>query len=320
MNYAKSDAKRAAREDFVGLWAATTTPFDASGTADLGALASDLDRLIDDLEVDGVFCTGVMNEFWALSAEERRAQVEAVVGAVAGRCPVIAHTGHHSVTETVALTRHAERAGAQYAVVLRPYYPAAADEGIYDFYRRVCDAVDIGVWVFDTSYAGEPLSLDLVDRLADVENICGMKIGHPHAHFLEVLARVGDRVVVSEPNESEWLGNVRDHGQRVHMSSAAPYLYQTRAWRPVLEYTRAALSGDFDKAAEISATLAPVREVADRFLHGPWRRDRVHPLPLIKAWAGMLGLSGGAARPPLRSPDAAQLGALEAALRGAGLL
>lgn len=320
MNYTRSGAKDAARGAFVGLWAAITTPFDASDTPDAEALAADLDRLAGELEVDGVFCAGVMNEFWALSADERRTQVETVVEALRGRCPVIAHTGHHSVTETIALTRHAEQSGADFAVVLRPYYPAAGEEGVYDFYRRVCDAVDIGVWIFDTSYVGAPLSLDLLDRLADVENVCGMKIGHPHAHFLDVLARVGDRVVVSEPSEAEWLGDMRDHGQRVHMSSAAPYLYQTPAWRPMLEYTRAALAGDFVKAAEVSATLEPVREVAERFIHGPWRRDRVHPLPMIKAWAGMLGLSGGAVRPPLRDPEPAQVGELEAALGGAGLL
>lgn len=320
MRYSRADAKRAAREDFVGLWAAITTPFDAAGVPDREALAGDLDRLAGELEVDGVFCAGVMNEFWALSADERRAQVETVVEAVSGRCPVIAHTGHHSVTETAALTRHAEQAGADYAVVVRPYYPDASEEGVYDFYRSVCDAVDIGVWIFDTSYVAPPLSLGLLDRLADLENVCGMKIGHPHAHFLDVVARVGDRVVVSEPNETEWLGDIRDHGQRVHMSSAAPYLYQTPTWRPMLEYTRAALAGDFVKAAEISATLEPVRAVADRFLHGPWRRDRVHPVPLIKAWAGLLGLSGGTVRPPLRSPDGGQLAALEAALGGTGLL
>ena len=86
--------------------------------------------VVDDLEVDGIFCTGVMSEFWALSVAERRAQVEAMVSAIGGRCPLIAHTGHHSVTEAIELTRHAESVGADFAVVIRPYYPAApaADE------------------------------------------------------------------------------------------------------------------------------------------------------------------------------------------------
>lgn len=320
MNYAKADAKAAARRTFEGLWTATTTPFDAEGHMDRDALAADLAHLVDGLEVDGVFCTGVMSEFWALSGDERRQQVETVVSCTRGRCPVIAHTGHHSIAETIELTRQAESAGAEFAVVIRPYYPAASDEGIFAFYDALCRATDIGVWVFDTSYAGPPLSLELVDRLADLESICGIKVGHPQSHYLDVLARVGDRILVCSPNEGEWLTNMRDHGQRVFMSSAAPYLYQTATWRPMRDYTQTALAGDLDKAAEIAATLAPVRAVADRWLHGRWNRERVNPLPMLKAWEGLLGMSGGPVRPPLVSALAADVGALEADLRAAGLV
>lgn len=319
MNYAKADAKHAARSTFEGLWAATTTPFDAEGRMDLEALGADLAHVVDVLEVDGIFCTGVMSEFWALSVNERQRQVKAVVEAAHGHCPVIAHTGHHSVTETIELTRQAEGAGADFAVVIRPYYPMGTDEGIYAFYAQVCQAVDIGVWVFDTSYAGPPLSLDVVDRLADIENLCGIKVGHPQAHYLDVLTRVGDRILVCSPNESEWLGNMRDHGQRVFMSSAAPYLYQTAGWRPMREYTQAALAGDMAKAEEIAATLDPIRAAADRWLHGRWNRDRVNPLPWLKAWAGLLGMSGGAARPPLEPVPADDVAALASDLAAAGL-
>ena len=319
MNYARTDAKRAAAETFVGLWAATTTPFDDAGRVDVDGLAADLHRIVEDLEIDGVFCTGVMSEFWALSVAERRAQVEAVVAATRGHCPVIAHTGHHSVEETIELTRHAERAGAEFAVVIRPYYPVADAEGIYAFYETLCAAVDIGVWLFDTGYAGPPLGLELVDRVADIDNVCGIKVGHPHSHYLDVLARVGDRILVCEPSETEWLADMRDHDQRVFMSSAAPYLYQTRGSRPMLEYTRAALAGDFDKAAEVAATLSPVRELADKWLHGPSSRERSHPLPMIKAWAGLLGMAGGPVRPPLRPASPGDVADLAADLERVGL-
>jgi 4-hydroxy-tetrahydrodipicolinate synthase len=320
MDYAKADAKQAARSTFEGLWAATTTPFDARGRMDLDALAGDLAHLVDDLEIDGVFCTGVMSEFWALSVAERHQQVEAVVAGIGGRCPVIAHTGHHSITETIELTRHAEAAGADFCVVVRPYYPQGSDEGIYAFYDQLCRAVDIGVWIFDTSYAGPPLPLDLVDRLADLESICGIKVGHPQEHYLDVLERVGDRILVCSPNESAWLANMRDHGQRVFMSSAAPYLYQTAGWRPMRDYTQAALAGDMAKATEIAATLEPVRAVADHWLHGRWNRERVNPLPMLKAWAGLAGMSGGPVRPPLSPPAAADVEAMAADLEAVGLV
>jgi 4-hydroxy-tetrahydrodipicolinate synthase len=134
VDYGRSEAKAAARERFRGLWAATTTPFDDAGQLDEAGLAADMDRLTGELGVDGVFCAGVMSEFWALSATERHRLVTAVVAAARGKCQVIAHTGHHSVTETIELTRQAEAAGADFAVVINPYYPQADDEGLYDWF------------------------------------------------------------------------------------------------------------------------------------------------------------------------------------------
>ena len=71
MDYTRSEAKAAARERFRGLWAASTTPFDGAGHLAEAGLAADMDRLTGELGVDGVFCAGVMSEFWALSAAER---------------------------------------------------------------------------------------------------------------------------------------------------------------------------------------------------------------------------------------------------------
>jgi 4-hydroxy-tetrahydrodipicolinate synthase len=319
VDYGRSEAKAAARERFSGLWAATTTPFDDAGQLDEVGLAADMDRLTGELGVDGVFCAGVMSEFWALSATERHRLVTAVVAAARGKCQVIAHTGHHSVTETIELTRQAEAAGADFAVVINPYYPQADDDGLYDWFAWVCRNVNIGIWLFDTRYAGVSLSLPLIDRLADIENVCGIKVGRDHERYLDVLRKVGDRVLVCEPNEGTWLENMLDHGQRVFMSSAAPYLYQLPGWRPMREYTELALAGSTVRAAEVAATLEPVRAVAATWLHGEAARRRGSPVPYIKAWAGLLGMSGGPVRPPLTQVPPSDLAALAADLDAVGL-
>lgn len=320
MDYTRSEAKAAARERFRGLWAATTTPFDIDGRIDTRALGADMERLTGELGVDGVFCAGVMSEFWALSGTERRQLVTAVVAAARGSCPVIAHTGHHSVTEAIELTRHAEEAGADFAVVINPYYPSADDDGLYEWFSWLCRNVSIGIWLFDTRYAGVSLSLRLIDRLADIENICGIKVGRDHDRYLQVLRQVGDRILVCEPNEGTWLENMAEHGQRVFMSSAAPYLYQVAGWQPMREYTELALAGDIARASEVAATLQPVRAAAAKWLHHDAAgRAGASPIPYIKAWAGLLGMSGGPVRPPLSQVTAAELTALAADLQEAGL-
>jgi 4-hydroxy-tetrahydrodipicolinate synthase len=318
MDYLPSEAKQAARERFTGLWAATTTPFAADGTLDEAALRRDLDRLTGDLRIDGIFCGGVMSEFWALSGAERRRLVEVVVECCRGRCPVLAHTGHHSAAETIELTRHAARAGADFAVVINPYYPPASDDGLYRWFEQVCASAGIGVWLFDTGYSGVALPTGLIRRLATIENVCGIKVGRPHDRYLELLAAVGDTMLVCSPHEETWLENVRDHGQRVYMSSAAPYLYQTPGWQPMREYTALALGGDIAGAEKVAGTLDPVRAVARTWLHGKQRQ--IDNITSIKAWAGLVGMSGGPVRPPLVPHTRAELDELAADLATAGLV
>ena len=281
------------------------------------ALRADLDRLTGDLAIDGIFSGGVMSEFWALSGAERRRLTEVVAGRARGRCPVLAHTGQHSAAETIELTRHAEVAGADFAVVINPYYPPASDEGLYRWFAHVCGSVDIGVWLFDTGYSGVSLSTELIGRLAGLENVVGIKVGRSHDRYLELLAAFGEQILVCSPHEETWLENMTEHGQRVYMSSAAPYLYQTPSWQPMREYTRLALAGEPAKAAEVAATLDPVRAVAARWLQG--RARQIDNIASIKAWAGLVGMAGGAVRPPLISLTATERAALAADLAAAGL-
>jgi 4-hydroxy-tetrahydrodipicolinate synthase len=318
MDYTKSEAKQAARDCFTGLWAATTTPFDSSGALDTDALRRDLDRLTGSLGIGGIFCGGVMGEFWSLAGSERRRVVEITVDSARGSCPVIAHTGHTSARQALELTRHAQKAGADFAVLINPYFPPASDEGLYQWFETVCAGVDIGIWLFDTAYSGVSLSLELIERLAAIENVCGIKVGRDHARYLEVLDRVGAEILVCEPNEGTWLENIRDHGQRVFMSSAAPYLYQTPQWQPMRDYTALALSGDFTAAAQVAATLDPVRVIAAKWLHG--RASRFDAVTSIKAWASLVGMSGGPVRPPLLPPTQAEMDELTADLDAVGLL
>ena len=320
MRYARADAKAVARQEFTGIWAAATTPFDAEGRVDHAALERDVRYLIETLGVGGIFCAGVMGEFWALTDRERIDVVTTVVRACDEEVPVLAHTGHHAARETIELSRRAQDAGADFVVVISPYYPASPAAGIADWFMEVLDHVELGVWLFDTSYSGTSLPLDLIDRLADVEHVCGIKVGHGHERYLQVLDTVGDRILACEASETTWLENMRDHGQTVYMSSAVPYLFQTARSQPMNEYTRLALGGQFDAAETVMRSMAPLRELADKWLHGQWVRERINPVPYVKIWAGLLGMSGGAPRAPLAPLRDDQVKALALDLAAVGLL
>ena len=321
MNYRKSEAKAAAREQFRGIWAAITTPFTPELSVDEAGLRRNMRYLTGTLHVDGVFCTGVMGEFWSLTREERKRVDEIVVAEAHGKCRVIAHTGHHSAHETIELTRHAEAVGADFAILMTPYYPAANDRMIADWFCFVAERVDIGIWLFDTPFSGcAAISPATTAAIAAIDNICGAKIARPLEHYLEVKRLTHDSIVLSSPSEGDWLMLMREHGQQVHQSSASPYLLQTAAWQPMRAYTDLGLAGRFAEAAAKSAELKPVREVQRKWLHESWHRDHVIPIAAIKAWSELLGMAGGPVRTPLLALDERERASLRTDLEGVGLL
>lgn len=287
MDYTKRESKEAAREQFHGVWAAITTPFGPDGGLDTGGLRRLMRHLTGTLALDGVFCTGVMGEFWSLSSQERKRAVEVVVEEARGKCRVIAHTAHHSVPETVDLTRHAQEAGADFAILLNPYYPPVPDEAmIYRWFQEVCDAVDIGVWMFDTSFAGYGLSARLTAQIARLENVCGIKIVRDPAHYDEVRRLTGGSIVMSDPDEDRWLSLIQSGRQQVFMSSPQPYCYQTASWQPMREYTDLAFAGRFEEAVKVSASLDEVRPVSGSGSTGRGRRGGSSPSPTSRnGWA-----------------------------------
>ena len=324
MNYQKSEAKEASRAQFRGLWAAITTPFTADYAVDEAGLRRNMRHLTQGLHIEGVFCNGVNGEFWALTKEERKRIVEIVVEeAQRGGCKVIAHTGHHSAHETLELTRHAEQAGADFAVVMNPYYPPMSEDTVYDWFKFVADRVNIGIWMWDALYSAYNFSPELTARIAGIENVCGLKVSR-NANSLEHYAKVkklcGDKIVISEPTESRWLQMMRDYGQRVLNSVPVPYLFQTASWLPVREYTELGLQGRFDEAAAVSKTLDPLREVQKRWMLAKWVNEKTLGIAYIKAWSEMLGMAGGPVRPGLPQITVEERRAMRADVERTGLL
>lgn len=321
MDYRKADAKAAARAQFKGLWAAITTPFLPDLAVDEAGLRRNMRHLTDTLKVDGVFCTGVMGEFWSLTKEERRRIVEITVEEARGKCRVIAHTGHHSAHETVELTQHAQAAGADYVILMTPYYPFANEEMIYDWFAFVAARTEIGIWMFDTPFSGcQALSPALTARIARLENVCGAKIARPLDHYVEVKRLCGDQLVLSTPSENDLLRYIRDQGMQVHQSSASPYLLQIADWRPMRDYATLAFEGRLAEAEAVSDTLKPLRAVQRRWLHERHHQSHVLPIAEIKAWSELLGMAAGPVRTPLLPLTADERNRMRSDLESVGLL
>ena len=297
-----SPAKEAAFEKVTGLWVAIPTPFTESGDLDEDGVRRAVEHYVSGIEVDGIFCGGMMGEFWSLTMAERYRLHELVADTVAGRIPIMAQTSHHVFEHCVELGSHAEGLGFDFAIVMNPYFPPRpTDDIVRAWYHALNKRTSIPTFLFNTAYSGYALSPELIIELSDIDIICGIKNPKPKDHFLAVQNGCGDRIVVCDAAEDDWLEYHLDHGVRALMSTPALAMFQTPDHRPIAEYTRLAAEGDLAEAWKVHATLQPHRAAFQRWMRDPWLANFAGAVPIaqLKTWLELMGMPHGPVRLPL---------------------
>lgn len=159
---------------FKGVITALVTPF-RDGRIDETAFAALLERQIEG-GVHGVVPVGTTGETATLSPTEHKRAVSLCVEIVGKRISVIAGAGANATAEAIDLTRHAKEAGADAALVVVPYYNKPSQEGLYQHYAAINNAVELPVIVYNVpSRTGSDISNDTLARLAKLPNIQGIK-------------------------------------------------------------------------------------------------------------------------------------------------
>ena len=126
---------------------------------------------------NGLVPVGTTGESPTLSHDEHKKVVEIVVDEAAGRLPVIAGAGSNNTIEAVELARPAEQAGADAVLCVAPYYNKPSQDGMYQHFKTVAQAIEIPVFLYNVpARTIADISVDTVDRLArDLDNIIGIK-------------------------------------------------------------------------------------------------------------------------------------------------
>ncbi len=152
------------------------TPYNSDETINYPMYAELIEYLITNDLCDSLIVTGTTGEASLLSFEERVELMKVAVKAAAGRKPVIAGTGCASTKETVELTRAAEAAGIDLAMVVVPFYNKPTQSGIYTHYKTVAGSVSINILLYNIPiFVGVNLEADVVRELAKIDNIVGIK-------------------------------------------------------------------------------------------------------------------------------------------------
>ena len=125
---------------------------------------------------NGLVPAGTTGESPTLSHQEHQEIIEICIKESNGKIPVIAGTGSNSTEEAVSLTKHAEKVGANCALVVTPYYNKPTQEGLYQHYKAINDACGIPIIIYNIpSRSVIDMSVDTMARLFELKNIIGVK-------------------------------------------------------------------------------------------------------------------------------------------------
>jgi 4-hydroxy-tetrahydrodipicolinate synthase len=176
------------RSTFEGIYPAALTMFDRRGALDPAVTARHLERLIA-AGAHGVVVGGTSGEFIAMEADERRRLLDVAVEAVAGRVPVVAGTGLFSTAATIELTRHAEAARADAALVILPYYQRPMLAEVRRHFAEVAAATRLPVLAYNNpgNSAAPALSPRDLAGLYRAGAVVGTKSTFPTVHEIHEL-------------------------------------------------------------------------------------------------------------------------------------
>ena len=125
---------------------------------------------------NGLVPAGTTGESPTLSHEEHEKVIELCINETKGKIPVIAGTGSNSTEEAISLTKHAEEAGADAALLVTPYYNKPTQEGLYQHYKAINDSCGIPLIIYNIpSRSVIDISVDTMARLFELKNIVGVK-------------------------------------------------------------------------------------------------------------------------------------------------
>lgn len=317
--YSKAEAKDYAKEKLQGIFSAFCLPETPDLEVDEAGLRRDIRHYVDVIKAAGLYVHGFYGNFWLLTVPERKRVMEIVADENRGRLPIICRCAHQSFRDTVDLIQHAESCGADFISLIGPAFAGGRDSMIVEYFERVAESTNLGISVFNTPQAGYVISPQLMARLAEIPNVCALKNGVDREHTRQVRELVGDRIVVVDPYEEDFLESMTEHGQKV-IYTGTNYMYDSARATPMRDYVQAALAGDFRLAAELYHLMQPIRDLHQKWVLDPWRRDRLCPVSTIKFWGSQLGLTGGPVRPPLPEFPAGEAAQLREEMRTVSLL
>ena len=241
-----------AKTSFRGSFTALVTPF-KNGSVDEKAFRDIVDWQISE-GTNGLVPVGTTGESPTLSHDEHKQVVEWCIDQADGRVPVIAGSGSNSTAEAIELSRHAEEAGADAVLIVTPYYNKPTQEGLYQHYKAINDAIGIPIIIYNIPGRSiVDMSVETMARLYELKNIAGVKDATAN------MARVSQQRAAMGPDFNQLSGeDITALGFMVHGGHGCISVTSNVAPRLCAEFQAACLKGDFAGALKVQDKLTPL--------------------------------------------------------------
>ncbi len=243
-----------AKTKFRGSFTALVTPF-KNGAIDEKAFRDLVDWQIAE-GTNGLVPVGTTGESPTLSHDEHKKVVEWCVDQTKGRVPVIAGAGSNSTAEAIDFSRHAEKAGADAVLIVTPYYNKPTQEGLYQHFKAINDAVGIPIIIYNIPGRSViDMSVDTMKRLFALQHITGVKDATANmVRVSQQRAELGDGFNQLSGEDGTCLGFMAHggHGCISVTSNVAPRL--------CAEFQSACLKGDYATALKLQDKLMPLHQ------------------------------------------------------------
>ena len=274
---------------FTGTGTALVTPFRIDGSLDEPTLRRLVRRQIN-AGIDFLVPCGTTGESPTLTHEEHLRVVEISVELAEGKIPVLAGAGGYNTGEVISLARELADLGAQGILSVTPYYNRPTQEGLFQHYRAIAEAVPLPIFVYSVQgRTGVNVEPATVKRLAGIENIVGIKEASGNvSQMAAILNAVPDDFIVLSGDDAITLPLISLGGRGVIsvVSNEIP--------REMSQLTRLALQGNLCAAREIHRRYHLLMEI--NFVES-------NPIP-VKAAMAEMGLLDAVWRLPLVPPKA----------------
>lgn len=290
---------------FTGCGTALVTPFRRDLSLDEATLRKLVRRQIE-AGINFLVPCGTTGENPTLTRAEHLRVVEITLDEAKEKVPVLAGAGGYNTQEVIELARECERLGANGILSVTPYYNKPTQEGLYQHFKAVADAVRIPIIVYSvqarTGVNVEPATLA---RLAQIPNIAGVKEASGNiGQMASIIQQTPESFTVLSGDDAITLPLIALGGRGIIsvVSNEIP--------AAMTELTRLALGGDFAGARQLQRRYLPLMEI--NFIES-------NPIP-VKAAMGLMGLLEPVYRLPMCPPKPENLARIEKVLDSVGLL